>query len=276
MAYIPYSPQLSCKYTLTAPSGLKAVFNDSADADYVGALTDLSGLDSAEVRESASELTEADGGAHGAFYFGRRPITMSIRVFGAATELARDARIDKLRRVMKECMRLDGILSWQNSPTGSTVQMQTWVRAQQPTRITGNWVKEIQIALVSQYAPLYGSTLKQSADTASGTGIVVENQGDYPTYPLFQLVGTSTNPAVTNPGAQGLRTTGLSLANTERVEFDMLNHTGVFLVGARAGQSANRYIDFANTQFIPLVSGNNTITLSFGGTLKIIYRDAWG
>lgn len=64
-------------YALTGPDGTRVVLNDRTDADFIGWLTSPpAGLDSPEVRESADLLVEADGGVHGAFYFGRRPFTL--------------------------------------------------------------------------------------------------------------------------------------------------------------------------------------------------------
>src|SRR5687767_14064650 len=98
MAYIPYSPQVGCKYTLTGPDGTIASFNDPNDANYVGVLSEVTGLDSPEVRESAEDLVQADGGWHGNFWFGRRPITLSGIVYGHADHLTRDTRLDRLRQ----------------------------------------------------------------------------------------------------------------------------------------------------------------------------------
>jgi hypothetical protein len=109
--YYPYSPQHSAIYTLTSPSGVKAVFNDPFDADYVGMIQEISGLDSADIRESAEDLVEADGGVHGRFYHGRRPITINGKVFGHATQRERDIRLDKIRRA-SAALREDALLSW--------------------------------------------------------------------------------------------------------------------------------------------------------------------
>lgn len=62
MAYVPFATEFSTVYTLTSPSGVVAVLNDSASANYAGVIKEITGLDSAEVRESASDLVEADGG----------------------------------------------------------------------------------------------------------------------------------------------------------------------------------------------------------------------
>jgi len=56
--------------------GIRVVFNDPSDADYVGVLSNISGLDSPDVREAADDLIGDDGGVHGNFYYGRRPIVL--------------------------------------------------------------------------------------------------------------------------------------------------------------------------------------------------------
>ena len=270
MAYYPFAPQIGCKYVLT--NGVaRAVLNDQTDPDYVGVVKEMTGLDSPEVRESAEDLVQADGGAHGLFWYGRRPITATIQVANVTGPADRDAKIDKLIRATN-AMRSDAILWWQNNPTTSTLPMQTWVRRQQPLRMTGAWVKEVQIALVSQYAPLFGATSRASGTVASGSPVVLENQGSYPSYPVIRVNGPSTNPQVAVTGAGTLKTTGLTIASGAYVDFDMLNHTAV----RNDGTSMNRYIDFTNiTAWPSLASGNNTFTLTGGGSMVVFWRDAW-
>jgi hypothetical protein len=60
--------------------GVRVVFNDPQDADYVGMLTNISGLDSPDVREAADDLIGDDGGVHGNFYYGRRPIVLEGQI----------------------------------------------------------------------------------------------------------------------------------------------------------------------------------------------------
>ena len=272
MAYYPISTEAGAIYTLTGPDGSVAVFNDPSSPDYVGMLTEVTGLDSAEVRESASDLTEADGGAHGAFYFGRRPIVMTGRVFGHASLAARDLRLDRARRASL-ALRGDAVLTWKPSDWASRsyLELFTTVRRQQPFRESGGWVKEFQIALVSQYA-----TIQSSALITVGTGVPTENRGNYPAYPLIEITGASANPTV-SVGGLTFRTAGLTLASGEKVQFDMLNHSGQFTAGPRAGQSANRYIDFTNTQW-PYLSGlgaSQAFSMTGGGSTSASYRHTW-
>lgn len=272
MAYIPYAPQKGAPYTITGPTGVVAVLNDTTSSDYVGMISDITGLDSPDIRESAEDLVQADGGQHGYFYFGRRPIVITVQVFGHADALTRDTRLDKIARATN-AMKADAILSWTNQPSASYLPMQTWVRRQQPIRVSGGWTKEVQIPLVSQYAPLFGQTLRTSA----GAGpLVVENRGSYPAYPVVRVtaVTTSVNPtiAVTGVGGGTLITTGLTITAGNWVEFDMLNHTAV----DQAGASQNSKVDWGNTATWPyLATGNNTITLTGGGTMTVTWRDTW-
>lgn len=276
--YVQWAPQFGCKYSLIASDGSTAVFNDDTNANYVGALNEVSGLDSPEVRESAQDLVEADGGQHGNFWRGRRPIVLSGIVFNHATLTQRDQRLDKLRNVVGKMYRTDGELQWSNNPVGTYPTMRCWVRLQQPLRISGGWNKEFQVPLVSQYPQIFGTSGNNSAVTASGpTGVLVANQGDYPYYPLVYVYGPSTNPLVGNfTHSEIFYTTGLTVASGETLRINMFTHSADFIAGARTGQSANRYIDFANTVSWPAVyPDNNGFYLTGGGTFQVYWVDSW-
>ena len=278
MTYFPFGPALNDVYTLVAPDGSTAVFNDTTSGNYVGVLTDLTGLDSAEVRESAEDLTEADGGSHGNFFYGRRPIVLTGKVYGHATIAARNVKLDKLMRA-SNAMRGDATLTWVSDPTGVAMSMFTFVRRQQPLRISGGWVKDFQLGLVSEYAMIYSTALRASGTIASGTSAALENQGSGEAYPVINLTGISTNPVVLNSTAspnQVLYTTGLSLASGETLQIDTLTHTATFTAGARNGQSGNRYIDFGATVNWPRIArGSSTFGLSGGGSMTLSWRDTW-
>lgn len=446
MTYYPHSPQTGARYKLVSPDGVTAIFNDPADPYYVGMLTEVTGLDSAEVRESASEVVEGDGGVHGNFYFGRRPIVLNGRVFNHTTISERTARLDLASRASL-AMRGDSILSWKpssrsenlitnpraqsnttdwvvsgantgvssgaaltrqtgvapavgttglqivtsgagnanqgaaipvflsagvtyavsvsyrrtagtaagevvltnasgatstllgsltsasfvtvagtfvptatgvhylafrsptsnssaatfqfadvmvrpgsnatyvdgdsfgfywngdvgNSASGDFIEMFTTVRRQQPVRVTGGWVKDFQIPMVSEYAVLFGTGLKTAA-----MGTVAENRGNYPAYPVIAITGASGSPTVSD-GTRVFRTTGLTLAGGETLEIDTLTHQATFTAGARVGQSGNRYVDWTNTAW-PYLAGNGTtqtFSLTGGGSASIRYRDTW-
>lgn len=278
MAYIPYSPQTGAKYVLVGPDGTRAAFNDPTDGDYVGMLTDVTGLDSAEVRESSEDLVQSDGGQHGNFYYGRRTIAMSGLVFGHTTLLQREARLDKLRRA-SNAMRSDAVLSWQNDPNTSYPIMQTWVRRQQPLRIGGGWNKDFQLQIVSQYTPIFSQDVHTTATAAAAADLVVENLGDYANWPIIEIRGPVTANLevnnVTNNTVVAMLP-GYNLAGGQVIYIDTLNHTAA----TSGGGSLNSEIRFDASDWTPVSKGNNTFRLTGSGTtgatyIRLIYRDAW-
>lgn len=244
------------------------MFNDSTDVDYVGVITELVGLDSAETRESAEDLSQADGGSHGDFWEGRRPIVITGLSYGHDTMLQRELRLDKLRRASR-ALRTDATLAWQNAPLASYLPMYVPVRRQQKLSIKGNWNKEFQVALVSEYTQLFGATLKNSPSIGA-TAVVLENQGDYPAYPLLGITNADANTRVIN------ETTGKVLTFTAA-------HTGLFLITVDTanhtatinGTNQNDRINFQG-DWPFLQSGNNSWRIEGAGTFTVQWRDAWG
>lgn len=280
MAYIPISQHYDLKYTLAKTLTDVAVFNDPTDANYVGMIQELTGLDSPEVRESYTELTEGDGGVHGSFYYSRRPITIRVLVFGHATAVEREAKIDKARRA-SNAMRGDGLLQWTPATPGAVGVQIPVRRSQGAFRETGGWNKELQISLVSDQSVIMSQTQNATVSTASGAGVAVENKGSYTAYPIIEITGVSVNSQVSDGHGGTLRMgpTGntLTLASGEKIEIDTLNHSAKFTAGARVGQSGNRYIDFSNTTVWPTVRDktNETFTLTGGGSMIVKWRHVW-
>lgn len=141
--------EYSGTYVLTGPDGARAVFNNTADADFVGMLSpESSGLDSADVREDAQDATEADGGVHGDFYYGRRPVILQGTIIATSKE-DRNNKVTKLQRA-SNAMRGDAVLKWK--PSGAADEVELSLRRQQPLRITGGFVKSFNLAMVSAAA----------------------------------------------------------------------------------------------------------------------------
>lgn len=449
MTYYPFFAEINSEYRLLHPDGSVAVFNNPFDSNYVGVTTEVSGLDSAEVRESADILTEADGGVHGNFYYGRRPIVISGKSYNYINRVDRTLRMDRITRA-SNLMRQDGQLVWkpldreensvlnpsgevdlsgintsgyhlnggagvarvtsapwrgttcyqvtasagdykgiapdiggyvnanlpytfsvylkgnsggekldlviagadnawvyakaitlttgwaryiitglatsetvphvairrqagqtggvtfyadglmfhkgdeaasyfdgddpnhwwQGTPhfsvSGDYIEMYTTVRRQQPLRITGAWAKDFQIALVSEYAPVFAANVSKAPG-----GTNAENRGSANAYPIFKISGAVANPKVvqTAGGSGQFKTTGFTQGSGDVFYFDMLNHTGY---KESDNTSANRYIDFTGISLWPsLARGNNTFVLQNGdgsgsaATLEVQWRDAW-
>lgn len=123
-----------------------AVFNDSTDADFVGILSpESSGLDSADVREAAVDATEEDGGVHGDFFYGRRPVVLQGTVI-ASSVADRNEKVAKIKGA-SSALRGDATLTWK--PTGATSEVGLNLRRQQPLRVTKGYVKDFQIPMVA-------------------------------------------------------------------------------------------------------------------------------
>lgn len=288
--------EINARYVLTGPDGSRAVFNDNTDVDFVGMLTDVTGLDSPDVRESSDDLVQMDGGVHGDFFYGRRPITLTGIILNPASAAERNYRQNLLAQA-SNAMRGDAVLSWNLS---SGEEQQVLVRRQQPLRVTGSWQKQFQLQMVSADPRIYSQALHNTATLAStpsgasaGRGypkaynvtyslvaplgqLIVSNDGNTLSYPILRVFGPGTDPIITNytTGQQlGLLTT---LSSSDFLEIDMYARTIMF-----AGTSA-RYslLDFPNSEWWGLIPGTNDVRINFstfsgGSGLAVSWRDAW-
>jgi DNA-binding beta-propeller fold protein YncE len=166
MAELPLGISLSTKYVLTGPDGTRAVFNEPSDADYVGAITEITGLDSPEIRESAENLSGLDGGVHGNFYLGRRPITLSGMIYNVVSAEDRNKKITKIQQA-SAALREDATLEW--TPAGGEA-VYIKVRRQQPLRATGSWTKTFQLLLVAADPRIYSVATQEAVTSFPGTG----------------------------------------------------------------------------------------------------------
>lgn len=294
---LPSGPQYGVKYVLTGPDGGRAAFNDPTDRDYIGALTEITGLDSPEVRESADNLVSMDGGVHGCFYYGRRPITMSGSIYNVASTTERNIKMTKLQRA-SNAMRGDATLLW--TPDGGEEQY-VKVRRQQPLRISGGWVKDFQIALVAADPRIYSTQLYTSTVQASGVAasggrsyprsyplnyayvppaslgdIYATNQGNAAAPATLTITGPGTNPTITNATTGERLVFSITLGATDFLAVDMLNRT-VLLNNTFSKYST---VSFTQSAWWMLQPGVNDIQLAWGSYdtgagLTVQWRDAW-
>lgn len=185
MAALPLGVSISNKYTLTGPDGTVATFNDPTDANFVGYITEPTGLDSPEVRDNGESIAGMDGGIHGAFYYGRRPITITGKMINLISAEDRNRKITKLQQACN-AMRSDAILSW--TPDGGE-PVYVAVRRQGAVRITGDWEKQFQMLLVSADPRIYSTAVttesiepKNAPSSTTGTlpvGVVASPGGKH-------------------------------------------------------------------------------------------------
>lgn len=292
MTYVN-GPQFGVKHTLIGPDGTVAVFNDDTDPNYVGVLTNASGFDSPEVRESAADLVEMDGGIHGAFYYSRRAVVLEGLIRASSAE-DRNLKATILQRA-SNAVRADAQLKW--TPDGGIEQF-LYVRRQSRLAIEGGFNKSFQLPLVASDPRIYSTSLLSVQIDAAGSGSVgrsyprvypidyggstaagqgnVINEGSHQTPPLLRLDGPLTNPAIRNVSTDQTITLTYSLASGEYLEIDTANHT-VILNGTTDRYSA---IDFANTDWFYIEPGTNDIRLlaaaySAPAKLTVSWRYAW-
>lgn len=274
---IPTGPQLSAIFEITGPTGARVVLNDNTDRDYIGMITDLTGLDSPDVREYATDRVQTDGGIHGDFFFGRRPVTLSGLLLNPLSADDRNRRMTALMEATN-AMRNDGTLKWtlQNG-----YEQFLRFRRQAPLRITGNWQKEFQLSLVSADPRIYGTSLYESrvVGTAIGTtNTIAPNSGNAGMFPAFTIYGPVTAPRISNlsnGGAIQFLPT-VTIASGDYYTIDASNKTVV----DSGGVSRYSGIDFLSTLWFTMDPGINTIKYSATSATGISsfvtnWRDSW-
>lgn len=291
-------------YELIAADGSRAVVGNSdaaaADPDFVGYLDAESGitglLDRASIRESFTDLVEADGASHGPFWLSRRAGTVTGVLFVGGLNTAIVAAAEsKLKRATR-ALRADGIFRW--TPPDASSPRQLRFRVQDGPHITARRPKAFQVTLVSADPYALSSTESSIVITpgaaageigipnpitnpittslaATGQQFVV-NQGDAPTWPRFRIDGPITDPQVLNNTTGQLVGLNYDLGPGEFL--DVYPQRGRILLNG----TADRYsaLDFANSSWWQLDPGSNDVRLlaaafSSPAQLTVFWRDAY-
>lgn len=268
-------PQFGVKYTLAGPDGSRAVFNDPTDADYVGWLSGISGFDSAEIREAADDLIGDDGGVHGEFLYGRRPVTLEGYIDGRPTNTDRNIRSTRLERA-SNAMRKDSTLRW--AVEGGVEQI-LYVRRQQPLRITGGVLKQFQLAMVASDYRIYAAALQEQKIGYNVTDVSVDNKGTAPTPPTYTVTGPATGIQIQNrsTGEYIVLAPSYNLPADQSLTADVASRTVLHSSGTQLFDK----VEFASTAWGELRPGMNNIVLSVTSaftsatTITVNWRDAW-
>jgi Phage tail protein len=267
-------PQFGVPYALVGSDGSRAVFNEPSDPDYVGWLSNISGFDSPEVRESADDLIGDDGGVHGTFFYGRRPVVLEGYIESRPTNADRNIRMTRLQRA-SNAMRQDSTLRW--APEGGTEQI-LYVRRQQPLRITGGYLKQFQLALVSADPRIYGAEIKEQRFLPNVHDGTINNKGTMRTPPTITIYGPATAIEVHNhtTGEYIVLASGYALTGAQSLVIDVASRT----VTREDGSNQFSQVQFASTAWWEAVPGLNTIAFHATGTtgatsMIVRWQDAW-
>lgn len=276
---------LDVPYEIIAPDGSRAVVGNStvamSDTDWIGPLdpdSNIQGLlDRAGVRESASDLVEADGASHGPFWLSRRAGTIQGILLPSEMSMALVAAAESKLKRASRALRADGVLRW--TPPNDSSPRQLRFRVQDGPRVTGRRPKAFQLTLVSTDPYALSSSESSAAITpgaaAGETGIVnpitdpistslnvtaqqfVVNQGDAPSWPRFRLDGPLGNPQILNNTTGQTVALGYTLNTGEWL--DIYPDRGRILLNG----TADRYsaLDFTNTEWWQVQPGSNDVRL---------------
>lgn len=191
--YYVYNLALTKKFALNVP----------ADADYVGLVNDVTGLDDAGVRENAQVIAAGDGGYHGRFFRDRRPWTIVGSVMPVMPITSRSASQDKMADLMNQAIEQDGILTWLPS---DGIQRMIHFRKQQPFRSAvgqSNVNRQFTLAGVSADYRILSTTINNLSTLGNPVPLVgfniatpAVNNGNALAAPIFTITPTPGGGAV--------------------------------------------------------------------------------
>lgn len=258
--------EIGTKYTLTGPDGTVVTFNDSADPNFIGHLTDIAGLDSPELTESGGgSYVERDGGYNGNSYWNRRPIVLEGSIAMSTTAQV-DAKIEKFQRA-RRALRADATLAWTEAdgiPRRLLLRLQNF-------RLAKGFPKTFVLGMISASHLIESSAEQTVTDNVAPLSLVPTNLGNDEAMPVIEVTGAGTTPlTITLDGSTILRMT-YAIPAGRKVAIDWKNRT------ARDDLGANlyRYIDFSVTTWQGLPAGAHTIACDKGTALTVRWRHSW-
>jgi hypothetical protein len=271
--------ELGIPYELVGPDGTRIVFGNSdaakVDPDYVGWVdpeVGVTGLDSPEVRESAQDTPQANGGIHFDFFHGRRPITAPIIIDPNVDVGTQIARAQKIKRATN-AMSFDATLRWQN--TGYAMRRLA-LRRTAPTRVTGRRPKVAAIAMTCEDYRLVADVETVSAAIAANTPTVIANAGDELARPRFELTGPAPSPVLIDTGLGIHLKAGVSIAAGALLVVDL---TGRYPIVEINGVDHYGDVDFLPSAWWGLIPGPQHVRWTGGagatGSMVVRARDAW-
>lgn len=264
--------------------------NAPTDPNFVGYVSDITGLDDAGVRENAQVVVAGDGGYHGPFWRDRRPWTMSGAIMPQFPLLARDQSQELIEAVLGQCLQLDGSLLW--TPADGIERFLPF-RKQQPVRMTtgqSNVQKNFQLALVTadyRIKAFNEDLLNATGPTAfGGNGVLAMpsavNLGNADASPVFEITGPCTTPKIINATTSKQITLNFNIASGQIIAVDLRGaYPGVF--DTVTGANYYGQVDPLNTDWSIAVSpGANAFSLfipsafySTATSMALAWQHSW-
>ena len=286
--------EINTVYTLTAPSGAVAVFNDDTDPDFAGYLTKIDKR-WPSVRGGDQDRTAGHGGIQGARKWQSRLFICE----GFIQSLPIDDRLEQIERLMLANEALDGdaTLSWTDA--ASVDRQIMYLRLEPEHEIGGDLPKNFQFILRSKDYREYSQTI--NSETASfvavttggitfpisfpfsfGGGTLVgnltcTNAGNQPSPPKIRIDGPCLNPVIYSAENDAYMRIDYDLPAGDYLELERAADYPVKLNGT---DDLYRVFDDANSTWWELLPGDNDIRIyadayDATGGVTVYWRDAW-
>ena len=286
----------SIKYLYSPDDSIICTFNDPADPDHVGFVTEMTGLGGAPIRQNIVERTEANGAVLGRQYRGARSFTWKGFVTAEGNMAAINARLDKIQTAC-EAMDSDARLIWfEDDDDDSLNARMSYVRLAEFIP-SGMRPKEFYLAFTSANSEVFYPIIEHPDGDTEGVftrptdygyrdGLIFDlefplsfggvttmtatltNHGNTTAYPRFTFTHSVTNPKVVNEETGASLDLNLETAPGDILVIDMLART----VTLNGESIYNRdTVVFPESTFWGLLPGANTI--NFYCTDEIIGAD---
>lgn len=265
--------EFSVPYTLVTPSG-NITFNGTGDGLY---LSDVVGLDGADIRNPVDDLPQHDGGLPHRFFRTARHVTLRGYIVATAGTTTRRTLSDTLRGYTGSLVRPTTAqlvascrLRW--TPSGySDERMVDAIQLYEPVQISGGYQKEFEFTVVSPYSYAIDLTQTSTVIAAAGTATLT-NAGNTASYPVIRVTGAVTNATVTNSTTGELVTlTAAGVAAGSYAEIDNFRKT-VYLNGNSTNLLGK--VDFTTSTWISLQPGANVIAPT-GSGVTVLWNHSW-
>lgn len=286
--------ELSIPYEITGPDGTRVVVGNSntakADPDWIGWLDPENGISiSREIRQSAEDATDVEGGYHGLFHRGRATINLQGSLDPTLGITATETKLQRATRAL----RTDALFKF--TPTGYPTRA-FWVRLAQDPVFSGRRPKQFNAQLVSQ-RPYALSPEETTRELVYDTMIVSDPVAMY--WRLGETAGTNADDRSTNnrdgtyTGGVTLNQTGALTSSTDKaILLDGVNArvTSTFAAFATAERTFEGWAkrnhsgghdtlfggDTANNPLLRLSSGNNDVRWWPDSTAgSVTWTNAW-
>lgn len=278
--------ETGCPFWLYAPDGRNYVsFNDPNEPNFSGYLTDVTGLDDTEVRESAEDTPAGHGGRSFKFYRGRRPWTMAGIIQPTTPAAARATASENIQGIMDLCLNAEGQIQWK--PSDGIVRFASF-RKQQSSRFTkgdGQVDKRFTLGGVIDDWRIK-STPTHDLTVFHGATLSTPNGGTADAAVHFQIGGPVNNPGIfnlTSPSSHFLIVADVPAGYVMDIDmtskYPLITMNGDVLNGSVWLNSSNWEIAVRPDRY----TGGDVFQLQDDGTgsitdqtyLRMIYNDSW-